>query len=367
MATRRKNPRNELKSKAVIIASLTAAIVLLMILANYPQLIERYYSEGFYPFVCHVLHPVFNVFPFSFGDLLYISVIIYLIYALFRLVKLALKKEYKSVGMLLLKLVIGVQTGILIFYLFWGMNYFRPSAGERLNLRDTNYTTANLKAVTTMLIDSANATRVRVTASDLSQKNDVIYKTAILAVNRLSTTSVHFYTYKPGIKSSIITPLMNYMGTSGYYNPFTGESQMNYEVPVFERPLIACHEMSHQMGYGAEDEANFVGFLAGVGSRDRLLRYSAYQLAVGEFMRALRYRDSTQSKSLRPRISPAVINDFKTERKYWLSYQSKIDVISGFFYDKFLKANNQPQGLGTYNRMVLLVMALYKESIVHGR
>jgi hypothetical protein len=91
-----------------------------------------------------------------------------------------------------------------------------------------------------------------------------------------------------------------------------------------------------------------------------LLRYSAYQLAVGEFMRALRFRDSTQSKALRPRLSPAVISDFKAERKYWLSYQSKVDVISSFFYDKFLKANNQPQGLSTYNRMVLLVMALYK-------
>jgi len=364
MARRRSNQKNELKSKAVIIASLFVAIVLLMILANYPQFIERYYSEGFYPFVCHLLHPIFNLFPFSVGDILYIVVIAYLVYALFRVVKLTLKKEYRQAGMLLMKLVIGVQTGIVVFYLFWGMNYFRPSAGERLNLRDTGYTTANLKAVTAMLIDSANATRARVTAADLSQKNDTIYKAAILAVNQLSITSIHFHTYKPGIKPSILTPLMNYMGTSGYYNPFTGESQMNYEVPVFERPLIACHEMSHQMGYGAEDEANFVGFLAGIGSRDRLLRYSAYQLAVGEFMRALRYRDSTQSKLLRPRISPAVLNDFKTERKYWLSYQSKIDVISGFFYDKFLKANNQPQGLGTYNRMVLLVMALYR---VHGQ
>ena len=366
MARRRGNQKDKLKSKAIIIASLFVAIVLLMILANYPQLIERFYSKSFYSFICHVLHPILNIFPFSVGDLLYIAVVFFLIYALFRLIRLTCKKEYKQAGMLLMKLIIGVQTGILIFYLFWGMNYFRPSAGERLNLRDTNYTTASLKAVTTMLIDSANATRACVTAADLSQKNSVIYKTAISAVNKLSGMSVHFYTYKPGIKPSILTPLLNYLGTSGYYNPFTGEAQMNYEVPIFERPLIACHEMSHQMGYGAEDEANFVGFLAGIGSHDRLLRYSAYQLAVGEFMRALRYRDSSQSKSLRPRISPAVISDFKTERKYWLSYQSKVDVISGFFYDKFLKVNNQPQGLRTYNRMVLLVMALYRESIVHG-
>jgi hypothetical protein len=33
--------------------------------------VEKYYSEGFYLFMCHVLHPVFNMLPFSFGDILY--------------------------------------------------------------------------------------------------------------------------------------------------------------------------------------------------------------------------------------------------------------------------------------------------------
>jgi hypothetical protein len=67
---------------------------------------------------------------------------------------------------------------------------------------------------------------------------------------------------------------------------------MNYQMPVFNRPFVACHEMSHQMGYGAEDEANFVGFLAATGSDDRLLRYSAYNVAVNEFMHTVRYTDT---------------------------------------------------------------------------
>ena len=138
---------------------------------------------------------------------------------------------------------------------------------------------------------------------------------------------------------------------------------MNYEMPVFDRPVTACHEMSHQMGYGPEDEANFVGFLAGIGSKDRLLRYSAYYLAVDEFMHALRYRDSTANNQLKPRISLAVHNDFKAERKYWLAYQGKADILSSLFYDRFLKVNNQPQGLDTYNRMVLLVMAMYGKKV----
>jgi len=353
--------KKKLKVRAITIAALAVAIFLLELLEDYPNLVERYYSEGFYPLVCHILHPIFNLFLFSVGDIIYLAVIGYLIYAVIRLIKVSIKKEFKLAGIFLMKIVIGVQCGILIFYLFWGLNYFRPSAGERLNLRDTNYTTADLKAVTAMLIDSANACRARVTDADLAQGNSAIYKTAVQAVSKLSADSVNFRTYYPDIKSSILTPLLNYIGTSGYYNPFTSEAQMNYQMPVFDRPVTACHEMSHQMGYGAEDEANFVGFLAGIGSNDRLLRYSAYNLAVGEFMHALHYRDSSASKELRPRISAAVHNDFKAERAYWLAYQNKAGILSSIFYDKFLKANNQPQGLNTYNRMVLLVMALHKK------
>lgn len=349
-----------LKKRCVTILALAVAIFLLMLLASYPQLIERFYSEGFYRFVCYVLHPVFNLFPFSVGDLLYIAIISYLVYALIRLLKLLFKKEFLKTGMLLLKLIISWQCGILIFYLFWGMNYFRPEAAKLLNLKDSTYTTADLKAITAILIDSANATRSRLNVADLAQSNDKIYRAALQAINKLSHDSVNFRTYKPGIKPSLLTPLLNYIGTSGYYNPFTSEAQMNYQMPVFDRPVTACHEMSHQMGYATEDEANFAGFIAGIGAHDRLLRYSAYHLAVDEFMHALYFRDSLANKALKPRVSLAVHNDFKEERRYWMSYQSRLEIITSIFYDKFLKVNNQPQGIKTYNRMVQLVMALYK-------
>jgi hypothetical protein len=33
-------------------------------------------------------------------------------------------------GFLVTGVVIGVLAGVLAFYLFWGLNYFRPSAGR---------------------------------------------------------------------------------------------------------------------------------------------------------------------------------------------------------------------------------------------
>jgi len=366
MAKQSNKNKNRLKIRAIIIGLLAFVWLLLIVFANYPDAVERYYSNGLYFIVCRVLHPVFNVFPFSVGDLFYIAVICYLIYALIKLIRLLIKREWRSAGIFLLGLTIGVQSFVIAFYVFWGMNYFRPSAAKRLNLLDSAYTTAELKSVTSMLIDSANACRARVSDLDLHQGNKIIYHTAVEAITALSDSSTYFLTYSPDIKRSLLTPLINYMGTSGYYNPFTAESQINYLMPVFLRPFIACHEMSHQMGYGPEDEANFVGFLAGVQSHDRLLRYSAYYQGVQEFMFALRMQDSLARKELRKRISPIVLNDFRSERDYWMLYEGKIDAVSGFFYDNFLKANNQPQGLRTYNQMIWLVMGWYrKNKLIH--
>ncbi|NOW97769.1 DUF3810 domain-containing protein [Mucilaginibacter sp. SG564] len=354
-----------LLKRIAVILSLALAIFILMQFGDHPVWVERYYSEGFYVLICYTLHPLFNLFPFSVGDIIYVAVIAYLIYKTISFFKLLFKKQFKKAGVMLLGLVIGVQAGILTFYLFWGMNYFRPSAAERLNLRDTSFTTADLHKVTQLLIDSANATRARVTAADMAQSNSTIYQTAKHALSGLSTSSVSFRAWHPHVKPSMLTFLLNFMGTSGYYNPFTSEAQINFQMPVFNRPFVACHEMSHQMGYGAEDEADFAGFVVAIHSKDRLLRYSAYHLAVSEFMYSLGRRDTVAYKALKATISKQVRHDYATEHSYWLSYENKLNAISSIFYDSFLKANNQPQGLETYNRMVLLVMAQERKNWVH--
>jgi len=292
--TRKKRPvsKNIVKARIIVIVILAFALFLLGLLESHPQVIEKYYSEGAYLFICRVMHPVFNLFPFSMGDMLYLVVIGFMVYYFIRLIRLLFKKEFKQAGTLLLGLIIGVQAGIIAFYVLWGINYFRPPAAERLKLPDSDYTTAQLASLASILIDSANTTRARVTTADLQQSNKAISEVAISAVKSLSASSGNFLTYSPDVKLSIFTPLLNYIGTSGYYNPFTTEAQMNYQMPVFLKPFVACHEMSHQMGYGAEDEANFIGFLAGIRSNDRLLRYSAYHEAVDEFMRDLMMRDT---------------------------------------------------------------------------
>jgi len=353
--------KNIIRIRIIAIVVLAMVIGLLDLLDNHPKFIERWYSEGIYLWICRVLHPIFNLFPFSVGDVLYLAVIILIIYYFIKLIRLLFKKQFKQAGILVMGMGVSTLGAIAAFYVLWGINYFRPPAAERLKLPDTDYSIAQLEALTKVVIDSANTTRARLTRADLLQSDKTIKQTAIDAVLILSSSSKAFLTYSPRIKSSMFTPLISILGTSGYYNPFTTEAQMNYAMPIFLKPFVACHELSHQMGYGPEDEANFVGFFAGIRSGDRLLQYSAWHEAVDECMHDLMERDTVLHKKMKLLVSPAVHADFVAERNFWIAHQSKLNIISDIFYDNFLKANNQPQGLMTYNRMVRLVMALYNK------
>lgn len=300
--------------------------------------------------------------PFSAGDVLYILVSVSLATGIFQLCKLLVQGRFRNASFLFLGFFLKLQAAIAAFYILWALNYFRHPASERLKLNNDQYNKTQLIAVTSMLIDSVNSSRSVLVNSDFNSTDQAIIESAVKAIHDLSSFDPPLIAVKPIAKPSLLSPLLNYIGTSGYYNPFTGEAQFNDRMPIFSIPFVACHEMAHQMGFGAEDEANFVGFMAGKSSDDRLLKYSSYYLAAQEFMAEVWRTDSAAFKQIKLKISPAVIRDLETERAYWIKYQGRAAKLSSIFYDNYLKVNKQPGGLKTYNRMIKLTMAYYHKT-----
>ncbi len=361
MNTELKSPPTPFRSTLITIGLVSIFLVLIFSLKNYPDFVEEYYSRGIFPFVRRSFQFLFNYLPFSAGDILYIIIIILTTLGFFQLIRLLLKKQIKAAGLLFIRFLLKIEIGITVFYLLWALNYFRQPAIKRLNLDNQEYNLTQLITVTSMLIDSTNVSRSHLQAQDFNVTNKEIVEKAVQAVKTLSTFDPPIFTINPLAKPSLLSPLLNYLGTAGYYNPFTGEAQINNLMPVFTQPFVACHEMAHQVGFGAEDEANFAGFLAGKSSPDKLLKYSAYYLAAQEFMNEVWRTDSTAFKQMRERISPAVIDDLETERQYWTNYQGGAAKLSSIFYDNYLKVNKQPGGLKTYNKMINLSMAYYRK------
>jgi hypothetical protein len=181
------------------------------------------------------------------------------------------------------------------------------------------------------------------------EKSSVILKKAY---DSLSIKHQFLRYNNPSFKASVFGVLGNYMGYGGYYNPFSGEAQINDKQPVFLLPYTGAHEIAHQLGYAKESEANFIGYLAAIHSPDSSLRYAANLEMFLYSNNALFRQDSLAAKKNVDCLSPIAKGDLKMYRAFLIKYEGPIDRMTTAFYTRFLKVNNQPEGMGSYGRVI---------------
>jgi hypothetical protein len=331
----------------------------------YPGWVEVNYSRGAYPAIAKLQRILFGWIPFSIGDLFYAFVILIFIYKIGRFFGLLFKKKltrhyFKTA--LLQSFFIALFMYVL-FNLFWGLNYNRKGIADQLKLEVKKYEMADLDTLTTIIQQRVNyyATFVTVAQRDSFDTKKRLFTSAAAAYKE-AARQYSFLSYTPrSIKPSIFSYLGNYLGFQGYYNPFSGEAQVNTTVPRFLEPFVTTHEIAHQLGYGRENEANFVGYLACKAYDNNAFRYSVYydlyNYAVGEVFR----RDTTKGKNFQQQLHPQVLKDQQEFRDFYKRYKNPIEPIIMWGYGEFLKANNQPAGKRSYNEVVAWLIAYYKK------
>lgn len=334
----------------------------IQILAQYPIFIEKYYSNGLYIYISKFLRLFLGWIPFSIGDILLVLFFLFIvknIYQIIKTKKFNLKDTFFKVGAY-------ISVLFFFFYLFWGLNYFRVPLKESLDLNDPDYTTEDVKYLTKKLIEKTNKAQVQITNSDtikvtIPYNHKEIYSIASKSYNHLTTEIFKLKYPKPSIKSSLISTLQSYMGTGGYINPLTGEAQVNSLIPKTSTPAISCHEIAHQVGYAAENEANFIGFLVAANNSNPYFRYSGYKAALNYSLRDLYLRDSTQFKELYKNLNKGILKDFEDHKKYAKKYQNPIEPYIWKTYNMYLKANKQKDGVQSYNKMISLLINYQKK------
>ena len=331
----------------------------------YPGFVERNYSQGLYPVITKVQRFLFGWIPFSVGDLLYGFLIIVFLYKAFKFFKLMIMKKLNRKYF-----VVALQQSIFIllfFYVFfnilWGLNYNRQGIAYQLKLEVKEYSLEDLDTLTNVIQSRVNYYAQFVTEAqrDSFNKKSRLFSSAVEAYDE-AAKKYSFLKYRPkSIKPSLFSYLGNYLGFQGYYNPFSGEGQVNTTVPRFLEPYVTTHEMAHQLGYGKESEANFVGFLACRSYNSNVFRYSVYfdmyRYAIGEIYRA----DSNLAKSFQMKAHAQVLKDQKEFSNFYRRYSNPIEPVIMWGYGHFLKANNQPAGKRSYNEVVAWLVAYYKK------
>lgn len=345
------------------IAIYLICIIFIQVICKNPAWIERYYATGVYPFIGKVERFLLGWLPFSVGDLLYIVVVVGALWRLWKGLLLLIKGKYswKLFGEKLSKAIAALLFIYCLFYFLWGLNYFRTGIAGQLGLQRENYTTAELKDLTQQLAAKASFYRKETGENGMAISRKALKTAAYQAYQRTANTYPFLAFRNVSTKSSVFGVIGNYVGYIGYYNPFSGEAQINTYTPAVMLPAIYCHEMAHQIGYATEDEANFVGYLTASHSGDPRFLYSTYldlyDYAAGE----LYVRDSLQYQAVHAGVDTLVIGDIRRIREYYRPYRTRIRMVMNVFYGQYLKANNQPQGIDTYSDVVSLLIAYRKK------
>jgi len=322
--------------------------------------VENYYSTGIYPLISKMSRYLFGWIPFSVGDILYFLAGAWLLYRIFKGIQL-LRSGHPAKTVIKSGLLWLVMICLLVYISFnflWGLNYNRKGIAWQMNLEVKDTATASLVSMTTLLLDHTNDWK----PAGRSEKPFTSVRVTSLNAYQQLQQSVSWLAYHPeSVKPSLYGVLGNYMGYSGYYNPFSGEAQLNTHIPGFLVPFSTCHEIAHQLGYAKENEANFVGYLAARESADSAMRYSAYLNMFLYANNELRYMDSTLAKENFEKLSVPVKKDLAEYRQFLIIYEGPVEKFVDVFYHQFLKLNEQPAGRRTYNKVVLWLLAYYQQ------
>ncbi|SDW89506.1 Protein of unknown function [Lutibacter oricola] len=354
---------NKEKTYKILSAILIFQWAFYQFVAQYPSFIESYYSKGIYPIISNILHFTLGWIPFSFGDLLYFLLVVLLLLSLFKFIKNrkldVIKTLYKSLAFL--------SVVYFIFNVGWGLNYYRNPINERLNFENTEYSKTELINFTKQLITKLNSVQKSITLNDSivvenPMNRTIIQENAFKSYEVLGKINSDFTIKNKSVKKSLLSTPLTYAGFAGYLNPFTNEAQVNRLIPKNNYAATACHEIAHQIGIASENEANFVGFLAATHSDSKYFNYSGYLMALRYCLSDLYRNDKVAFEELKLTINKGILKDMQNSQNFWMSYQNRSEKYFKWFYDFFLKANKQKDGIRSYSKMVSLLINYYKTS-----
>ena len=323
-----------------------------------------------------------SIYPFSLMEVLCTAAVIWLIFYIVRTVIVTVKAQPKLAVLskrVLTIIVLALYAWSLHCWL-WNSGYFAPGFAEKNGFSGSGVSVDDLTAVTNLFADKANeyAPLVKRDAEGhfIEERRD--YTAASVDIyDNLSAQypSLSGRLYEP--KTMLYSWFMSRMGYTGVYFAITGESNINVREPGFYLPATIAHELAHQHGVFAEDEANFVSITACVTSGHMVYAYSGYLSGLTHLLNALYAADYDAWSKINDRLCPEIKRDWQDNREYWQSQKTVTTGISfvdkiltsvnqalsdtvNTAYDGYLKSQHQVLGIKSYGACVDLLVEHFK-------
>lgn len=308
---------------------------------QYPEWVDRYYTQGLYPLWEFFRTYFVERLAFSFGDLCYLGLFLGAFFFVYSKGKSFFLKPWEFIFQSL-----GILALIhLFFQLSWGLNYQQSSMASQQNI-SLEFSEQDLVETIDTLVFRINSLHKSLSKSDSLTVDFPQEKEHYL---RLLDA--------PSAKTSLWSLPLSYMGYAGYLNPFTGEAQVNSRLPTLSFILSAAHEIAHKQGIAAEEEANFRAFTTTYQHQNSYIRYAAFSFALSYCLSALHQLHPKRAKLYNQKLHLGIIREYQEQQDFWMAYQNPLQPLMNKIYDRFLKANGQAAGRKSYSQVVALLVA----------
>lgn len=353
------SPRFILSVVLIIMARVAKSVA-----AAHPDLVERYFSRGLYPFTSRIQTGITNLLPFSLYEMAVISLIAYGIYRLVRLARSFFRRTFPTEALRFASIVVLLVSVVLFLFQFlWSLNNYRIPLKDQLGLDVRKASAGELADTYRALVVNANQTRALLDREDTVSNPDrirYVLKTVWEGYKPLAQNYSIFNSGRVRVKGLLSSRIQTISGYSGVYNFLTGEANINIEPPLVTLPHTASHEVAHQMGITLEDEANYAGFLACKNHADPLFRYSGYLSALTYAGNALYEQSPDLYAEISSGLSGEIRSDQQEIRDFWNRHQNETaSKIADRVNESYLKSNNQEEGMKSYGKFVDLLIADY--------
>ena len=274
------------------------------------------------------------------------------------------KGRWARLYRLLFTLVTLVLFIYALFCLFWGVYYYTSDFEEQSGLEGAPVSAKQLERVTHYFIDIVNAHSDQVLRDDsgcFAEPLDPIFTRSATLYNNVELLFPCLEGQDIEAKPFLFSKAMSYIGFTGFFFPFTGEANINVDCPACLIPSTIAHELAHQRGVAAEDEANFVAVLSSLESGDAVYTYSAALLAYIHLGNALYDADYEAWEQAYRRLDEGVRADLRANNAYWEQFETPVSEVSDTVYTGFLQSYGQELGLKSYGACVDLLVAYYED------
>lgn len=281
---------------AVVLLALSAGLMALA--AARPQFAE-WYAENIYPVFVDTIGRLWGIFPFSISEIgLYILIAAFVLSLAGMAVQAvrrasaaraaaqsteqtaaqgteqnAAQNAAQAAASWLSCILLAAGILAFLYTICCGINYHRRSFSEEEGIVTYRYTAQELKDVCLWLTEEVNALSGEVDRGssgvmtlEAPEEEENVGNGAVEAMYGLAEEYHSLGGYYPQPKKLLVSEILSYQGLTGIYSPFTVEANYNGDMTAYNIPFTTCHELSHLRGFMQEEEANFIAFLACIGS-----------------------------------------------------------------------------------------------------